>query len=78
MPRWLEVTVTLALFTAVMLAVGWVLKLVVPGVLAPFGAAFGWPAVVVALAALAVAGLAFSLWPRDEAGRMRPILPRRR
>lgn len=77
MPRWLAVPVTLVLFTAVMLAVGWVLKLVVPAAhdwaVASIGRTGAWAFFLAIILPCAV----FGFWPRDAAGRIRRLPARR-
>ncbi|KQO94660.1 hypothetical protein ASF32_19295 [Methylobacterium sp. Leaf91] len=77
MPRWLQVALTLVLFTAVMLAVGWVLRRIVPPFNQWLGATFGeLPSLLIILGVGAVCSI-IGLWPRDESGRMKRLTLRR-
>lgn len=77
MPRWFIVTLTWTLFAAVMLAIGWALKQVVPTILARVASHTGWGALVAVLLLIGVVSLGYGLWPRDAAGRMRRLSARR-
>ncbi|MFK5600261.1 hypothetical protein ACFZ8E_25160 [Methylobacterium sp. HMF5984] len=70
--------VAFALFTAIMLAVGWVLKLVVPGFNRWLTESVGEGGSIAFIVAIFVIAAVVGYWPRDEVGRMRPLLPRRR
>ncbi|TXN40505.1 hypothetical protein FV232_00830 [Methylobacterium sp. WL30] len=70
--------VAFVLFTAVMLAIGWVLKLVVPGFNRWLTDSVGECGSIAFIVAIFVVAAVVGYWPRNEAGRMRPFLPRRR
>ncbi len=77
MPRWLEVTLTLVLFAALMLAAWAALKFAVPWALTPIGERIGWWPTSGLLFCLMAALCGFAIWPRDETGRMRSLSRRR-
>lgn len=73
MPRWLEVTLTLALFLAMMAGVTWVIRQTVPGFSAWLGNTLGEGlATFLVFAVIGVAGI-YGYWPRDASGRMRRL-----
>lgn len=77
MRRWPIILLCLVLFAGAMLGVRAVLHVVVPPFNRWMDQALGastWTTIVIAAA---VAGGIYGFWPRDAAGRMRP-LPRRR
>ncbi len=82
MPRWLQIIFTLVLFAGIMLAVRAALVVglhaTVPDFTAWMDKTVGHTAHVVLLVGFLVLCGAFGFWPRDRAGRMKPLLPRRR
>lgn len=77
MPRWFQKVLTLVLFTAVVLAVGWVLRQIVPPFNQWLGATFGQPGALVLILAVGATCAVFGFWPRDAAGRMKRLTLRR-
>jgi hypothetical protein len=82
MRRWPIIVLCLVLFIGIMLAVravlGAGLHATIPGFDAWMDETVGHSAHVVLLIGLLVLCGIFGFWPRDAAGRMRPLLPRRR
>lgn len=70
------VILTWTLFAAVMLAIGWVLKQVVPPALDFVASYTGWAPLVIGLMLFGIIGLTVGVWPRDAEGRMRRLTTR--
>ena len=77
MPRLPIVILTWTLFAAVMLAIGWVLKQVVPPFSGWLSGNLGQPFSLVLILVLGLACGTFGLWPRDANGRMKRLPARR-
>lgn len=78
MPRWLQILLAIVLFVGIMLAVRAGLYAFVPTFNGWLTGTFGDAgSLLLIVGFFAVCGL-YGLWPRDAAGRMRPLLPRRR
>ncbi|KQS81685.1 hypothetical protein ASG32_02740 [Methylobacterium sp. Leaf361] len=82
MPRWLQILLAIVLFVGIMLAVRAVLTAglhaTIPGFTAWMDETVGHTAHGVLLTGFLVLCGAFGFWPRDRAGRMKRLLPRRR
>lgn len=78
MPRWLRIILALAVFVGIMLAVRAVLYATVPTFNGWLTGTFGDAgSLLLIVGFFALCGI-YGLWPRDAAGRMRSLLPRRR
>jgi hypothetical protein len=82
MRRWLQILLALVLFVGIMLAVRAVLVVglhaTVPGFTEWMDGIVGREAHAILLTVFLVLCGVFGFWPRDAAGRMKPLLSRRR